>query len=70
MNYSVKMQVKFRKSCMGRKYLQKLLYICTRYDYYYLFKTLLFWNYYELYKIALYGLLGCYGCYCTGSDNH
>lgn len=48
MNYSVKMQVKFRKSCLGRKYLQKLLYICTRYDYYYLFKTFLFWNYYEL----------------------
>ena len=24
MNYSVKMQVKFRKSCLGRKYLQKL----------------------------------------------
>lgn len=33
MNYSVKMQVKFRKSCLGRKYLQKLLYICTQYDY-------------------------------------
>lgn len=48
MNYSVKMQVKFRKSSLGRKYLQKLLYICTRYDYYYLFKTLLFWYYYEL----------------------